>query len=56
MKAGSAEKRTDDNPEIASGHGVFVNEKAYQTFLVKNQHLVEVRDLYQNLANTAHYI
>jgi hypothetical protein len=42
MKAGSAEKRTDDDPEIAPGHGVFVHEAKFQAFLKEHKDLVDV--------------
>jgi hypothetical protein len=39
---GGAKSRSDDDPELASGNGVFVNEDDYQSILKKNAKLVQV--------------
>jgi hypothetical protein len=39
---GGAKSRSDDDPELASGNGVFVNEDDYQAILKKNAKLVQV--------------
>jgi hypothetical protein len=41
MKAGG-KKRSDNDPELASGFGVFVNEDHYQETLRKNANVLEV--------------
>jgi hypothetical protein len=44
MKAGG-KKRSENDPELASGFGVFVNEDQYQETLRKNANVAEVRDM-----------
>jgi hypothetical protein len=39
---GGAKSRSDDDPELTSGHGVFVNEDEYQSLLKKHSKLVQV--------------
>jgi hypothetical protein len=40
---GGAKSRSDNDPELTSGHGVFVNEDEYQSILKKNSNLVQVK-------------
>jgi hypothetical protein len=39
---GSGKKRSENDPELASGFGVFVNEHDYQDTLRKNANVAEV--------------
>jgi hypothetical protein len=41
MKA-NGKKRSDHDPEFASGHGVFVNEADYQALLKSKKNLLDV--------------
>jgi hypothetical protein len=43
MKKGSALKRTDNDPEVSPGGGVFVNEAEFQAFLSANENVPQVR-------------
>jgi hypothetical protein len=51
---GGAKSRSDDDPELTSGHGVFVNEDEYQSLLKKHSKLVQVTsrfDVWANVSN-----
>jgi hypothetical protein len=42
---GGNKKRSDNDTELASGNGVFVNEEDYQASLKKWGHIIDVRRL-----------